>query len=92
MFDTAYILIDSNGHPILLLPERLPQGDTFLNIVAGGVDIGVNGKVLGRIREMEDSTLAMLGLHEEIGMATAENDDALPDHIEYMATVNDTRF
>lgn len=91
MFDTAYVLVSASGQPVLILPETLPQGDTFLDIVAGGIDIGVDGEVIGRIREMEDTTLAMIGLQEEIGMATAHNDQ-LPDAIEYVARVSDKRF
>lgn len=95
MFDTAFVVIDELARPILIIPEDLPEGETFLNIVAGGIDIGVDEKVYGQIRDMEDESLALLGLHEQVGMATFKGQsgaDQLPEEIEYVATVTDTRF
>jgi hypothetical protein len=94
MFDTALVLVDENARPVLLIPENLPEGKTFLNIVDGGIDIGVGEKIFGQVRRMDDTSLAMLGLHEQIGMATftGEDPDALPETIEYVAQVTDTRF
>lgn len=94
MFNTAFVLVDEMARPILIIPENLPVGDTFLNIVDGGIDIGVGEKVLGQIRDMEDASLAMLGLQEEIGMATflgKSEKEELPETIQYVARVTDTR-
>jgi len=94
MFDTALVMVDENARPILIIPENLPEGHTFLNIVDGGIDIGVDKKVYGRIRDLEDYLLAMLGLQDKIGMATFKGEDpaAMPDAIQYVAEVTDTRF
>lgn len=95
MFDTALVMIDEMARPILIIPENLPKGETFLNIVEGGLDIGVDKKIYGQIRDMDDAALAMVGLHDEVGMATFKGesaDDVMPDTIQYVAKVTDTRF
>lgn len=95
MFDTALILIDDLARPVLIIPEDLPKGDAFLNIVAGGFDVGVGGKTFGKIRDMQDESLALLSLQEKIGMATYKGEkatDELPETIQYVAQVTDTRF
>lgn len=94
MFDTALVLVDELARPILVIPEELPEGETFLNIVDGGIDIGVGRTVFGRIREMEEESLAMLGLHDAVGMATFKGQEAeeMPDKVQYVAKVTDTRF
>lgn len=95
MFDKALVLVDDEARPILIIPESLPEGKTFLNIVDGGFDIVVGKKTCGEIRGMEDTALVMLGLQEEIGMSTytGEDPDAeMPETIEYVAQVTDTRF
>jgi len=93
MFDTAYVLVDDNARPVLIIPEYLPEGATYLNIVEGGIDIGVNDNVLGRIRDMDDASLMILGLQDEVGMSTFEGKEGedMPDTIQYVATVRDTR-
>lgn len=94
MFDTAFVMIDEMARPILIIPEDLPEGKTFLKIVAGGIDIGVDKEVYGQIRTMEDASLAMIGLHDTVGMATFSGKEGadLPEKIQYVAKVTDTRF
>lgn len=94
MFEAAFVLIDEMSRPIIIIPEDLPDGEPFLNIVEGGIDIGVDKKVYGQIRDMEDVSLAMLGLHDHIGMATFKGEvkETAPEKIQYVATVNDLRF
>ncbi len=95
MFDTAFIVIDEQARPVLIIPEALPAGEAFLNIVENGINIGVGEKVYGEIRDMEDTSLALLGLQDTVGMATFEGNtenDPLPEEIQYVATVTDTRF
>jgi hypothetical protein len=94
MFDTVFVVMDNLARPVLLLPEDLPQGNAFLNIVEGGIDIGVGEKVLGQIRDMDEESLMMLGLQAKIGMATlkGKKNQPLPEKIQYVADVHDTRF
>ena len=94
IFETAFVLVDEQARPIIIIPEDLPDGDTFLNIVNGGIDIGVGESVLGSIRNIDDASLAMLGLQTEVGMATYKGADGeqMPDSIQYVAVVKDTRF
>ncbi len=95
MFDTVIVLIDDLAKPVLLIPEDLPQGDAFVDIVPQGIDILVGDKVFGRVRDIDDTSLALLGLQEEIGMSTYKGEketDDLPDTIQYVAAVRDTRF
>lgn len=95
MFDKALVVVGEDTRPILFIPENLPEGKTFLKIVDGGIDIGVDKKVYGQIRDMEDIALTMLGLQDEIGMSTYTGNDpdaGLPETIEYVAQVTDTRF
>lgn len=95
MFDKALVVIGEDARPILFIPENLPAGKTFLHIVDGGIDIGVGKKVYGQIRDIEDVALTMLGMQNEIGMATYQGkdpDEDLPEKIEYVAEVTDTRF
>jgi len=93
MFDTAFVMVDELARPILIIPEALPEGKTFLNIVNGGIDIGVGTKILGQIRDMDDAELAMLGLHDAVGMATfkGQPNEEMPDTVQYVADVKDTR-
>jgi|GEM_PF-2317636 len=94
IFDTAFVLVDEQARPIIIIPAELPDGDTFLNIVNGGIDIGVGSNVYGSVRNIDDASLAMLGLQDQVGMATykgAEGEE-MPDEIQYVAKVNDTRF
>ena len=94
MFDTALVIIDELARPILIIPEDLPKGKPFLKIVDGGIDIGVGKKTYGQIRDMDDASLAMLSLHDAVGMATfkGENKEEMPDTVQYVATVKETRF
>lgn len=94
MFETAFVIIDDLARPILIIPEELPKGKAFLNIVDGGIDIGVGKKTCGQIRNMDDASLAMLGLQDKVGMATfkGEEGEEMPDTIQYVADVHETRF
>ncbi|MCB1538933.1 MAG: hypothetical protein KDJ49_08210 [Alphaproteobacteria bacterium] len=94
MFDSALLVIDEQARPVLIIPQELPEGNTFVNIVEGGIDIGVGNKVYGAVREMHDTSLALLGLQDELGLATFRGetpDEQMPDEIQYVATVTDTR-
>ena len=94
MFDTAFVLVDEMARPILIIPEDLPHGKTFLKIVEGGIDIGVDKAICGQIRNMDDATLALLGLQQSVGLATftgQEDGQQMPDRIQYVADVTDTR-
>ncbi len=94
MFDTAMVIIDELARPVLIIPEDLPQGKAFLNIVKGGIDIGVDKTVCGQIRDMDDASLALIGLQEAVGLSTfkgAENEE-MPDTIQYVADVREMRF
>lgn len=94
MFDTALVVMDDQARPVLVIPEALPAGDAFVRIVAGGIDIGVAGAVCGEIREMDDATLAMLGMQDRVGMAVFKGEDGetMPEKIQYVARVDETRF
>ncbi|HEY8964533.1 MAG TPA: hypothetical protein VIN59_08755 [Alphaproteobacteria bacterium] len=93
-FDTAFVVLDEEAKPIIIIPEDLPEGEAFLKIVNGGIDIGVGELVRGQIRGMDDAQLAMLGLQDSIGMATFKGQvgEEMPNEIAYVATVTDTRF
>jgi len=92
MFDTAYVVLDSSARPILILPDALPAGDTFLHVYDSHIEIGVNGTVHGRIEEMEEDTILLLSFQNKIGMATFDEDGkAMPDEIQYVADVTDKR-
>jgi hypothetical protein len=94
MFDTAFVMIDAQAKPFLIVPEPLPEGAAFIRIIEGGIDIGVGTTVYGAIRTMEDSTLALLGMQDSIAMASFEGRDgeAMPHQAQYIARVHDTRF
>ncbi len=95
MFDTVIVLLDDQARPVLLIPEDLPAGDTYVDIVSQGIDIRVGEAIQGSIRDIDDTSLAMLGLQDKIGMATykgTKETDTLPDTIQYVASVRDTRF
>lgn len=93
-FESAFVVIDEQARPIVIIPEDLPEGEAFLKIVNDGIDIGVGNDVHGKIRGMDDAQLAMLGLFDEVGMATFKGKDGeeMPDTIAYIASVTDTRF
>ena len=94
MFDQALVIIDEMARPVLIIPEELPKGKPFLKIVDGGIDIGVDETTLGQIREMDDASLALIGLQDAVGMATfkGEAGEEMPDKIQYVADVTETRF
>lgn len=95
MFDTVIVLLDDLARPVLLIPEDLPEGDAYVDIVPKGIDIRVGEKIYGRIRDIDDTSLALFGLQDEIGMSTykdGKETDSLPETIEYVAAVRDTRF
>ena len=94
VFDTAFVVMDEQARPVIIIPEDLPEGDAFLKIVTGGIDIGVGENIHGAIRGMEDDALAVLGMHNSVGMATykGQSGEHMPDKIAYVATVTDTRF
>lgn len=93
-FDTAFVIIDEHARPIVIIPQDLPDGDAFITIVPGGIDIGVGNDTYGKIRDMDDTQLALFALHPKIGMATYKGDEnePMPDTIAYVANVTDTRF
>jgi hypothetical protein len=94
MFDTAFVMIDAQAKPFLIVPETLPEGTAFIRIIEGGIDIGVDSTVYGAIRAMEDSTLALLGMQESVGLATFKGDagEVMPSTMQYLAHVYETRF
>ncbi len=94
MFDTAFVMIDAQAKPFLIVPEHLPEGACFIRIIEGGIDIGVGTTVYGAIRAMEDSTLALLGMQESVAMATFEGleGEPIPTQMQYIARVHDPRF
>lgn len=94
MFDQALVIIDEMARPVLIIPEDLPKGKPFLKIVEGGIDIGVGETTLGQIREMDDASLALIGLQDAVGLATfkGKEGEVMPDKIQYVADVTETRF
>lgn len=94
MFDTALVIIDKKARPILIIPEELPKGKPFLKIVNGGVDIGVDDKILGKVRNIDEASLALLGLQDAVGMSTFKGNEGeeMPDKIQYVADVTETRL
>lgn len=93
LFDTALMMLDDESHPVLLIPTTMPDGDAFIRIVDSGIDIGVNGTVYGALRDMEDEELALLVLAQKVPLSTfdVDKDETLPDTIDHLATVTDTR-
>lgn len=94
MFDTAFVMIDEQARPVLIIPDDLPKGEAFLHIVDGGIDIGVDTKTCGQIRGMDDEALALLGLQDAVGLSTFRGDEGetMPDTIQYVAKVREMRF
>lgn len=92
MFDTAYVVIDDLARPVLILPETLPDGEAFLTILDGAIEIGVANTIHGKIDNLEDEVLNLLGLHNTVGMATFDmTHKTMPDDIQYVANVTDKR-
>lgn len=94
MFETAFVIMDGYARPILIIPEDLPEGNAVLSIVDGGFDIKVGKKLCGKIRKVDEASLTMLGMQDAVGMATfkAEDGEEMPDKIQYVAEVRETRF
>ncbi|MBU6235471.1 MAG: hypothetical protein KGQ41_06470 [Alphaproteobacteria bacterium] len=93
LFETALVILDEHARPILIIPDELPDGETFLNIVEGGIDIGVGKTLCGKIRKMDEATLTMLGLQDEVGMVTFKGHEGeeMPDTVQYVAKVYEKR-
>lgn len=93
IFDTALMMLDDDARPVLLIPDTMPEGDAFLHIVSDGIDIGVNDKIYGSLREMEDEELTLLSLHPTVDIATfdPDKDETLPETADHTATITDKR-
>lgn len=93
IFDTALMLLDDDNHPVLLIPEKMPEGNAFVHIVDGGIDIGVNETIYGSLRDMEDEELTILALHPTIEVAQfdPDEDEFLPDTADHIAQTTDKR-
>lgn len=87
MMTTADIVVDTEGRPILVVPETLPYGDTVLTVRDDSFDIAVNGETALKLDNIEEDFLIALGLQKQIGISVQPADQAIPDTINYVADV-----
>ena len=87
MIKNADIVIDTQGRPILVVPAKLSEGQTVLNLSDTGFEVTVNGNPEVQMEKIADEFLMTLGLHNKVGISVQAEGAPMPDTIDYVADV-----
>ena len=87
MITNADMIMDTNGRPILVLQEHLPEGKTVLTVNNTGFEISVDGEQKAVFKEIGHDVLTALGFQSKVGISVHDGGRLYPDTIEYVADV-----